>query len=89
MVRLQLHISEQQDKALRAAARRQGTSRAELIRTAIDAWLREPAGDRDSLLNLVGIAGPTGRKDASESIDTVLYGPLATRLPAAAEDDEA
>lgn len=88
MVRLQLHITEQQNKALRAAARRQGTSRAELIRIAIDAWLRQPAGERDSLLDLVGIAGRLGRSDASESVDTLLYGPLVRPLPVAADGDD-
>lgn len=88
MVRLQLHITERQDKALRAAARRQGQSRAELIRVAIDAWLAQEKSGSDPLLSIVGSAGPAGRSDLSERADELLYGGLPEALPGAAEKEE-
>lgn len=88
MVRLQLHITERQDKALRAASRRQGQSRAELIRVAIDAWLSQEQSGRDPLLSIIGAAGPAGRTDLSESVDALLYGQDANALPLAAEREK-
>jgi hypothetical protein len=88
MRRLQLHITERQDKQLRALARRQGQSRAELIRVAIDAWLNQGASSADPILGVIGSAGAAGRSDHSERVDELLYGPRPTPLPAAAETDD-
>lgn len=73
MVRIQLHLSEAQDRRLRAAARARGETRAELIRRAIDAYLAQGSSPGDALLALVAMAGPGGRPDAAEQHDDLLY----------------
>jgi hypothetical protein len=73
MLRIQLHLSEAQDQKLRALARKRGTARAELIRRGIDLLLQEETTDTDSLLELVGAAGPAGRSNVSEEHDALLY----------------
>jgi hypothetical protein len=89
MVRIQLHLNEAQDKALRAAARRRGETRAELIRRAIDVYLAQSGGQAEPLLDLIGAAGPHLRDDISENHDAILYGaPSPGRLPMAAETDD-
>jgi Ribbon-helix-helix protein, copG family len=88
MRRLQLHITEHQDKQLRARARKLGQSRAELIRVAIDAWLNQGSEPVDPLMRIVGCAGRAGRSDLSESVDDILYGPRAAKLPQVAETDD-
>jgi hypothetical protein len=89
MVRIQLHLNEAQDKALRAAARRRGETRAELIRRAIDVYLAQSGSEAEPLLDLIGAAGPHLRDDISEQHDAILYGAgPGSRLPLAAETDE-
>jgi hypothetical protein len=89
MVRIQLHLTEQQARRLKALARRQGRTRAELIRQGIERVLAEPDPTGDPLLELVAAAGPAGRSDLSEAHDDVLYGrELAKPLPRVAEDTE-
>jgi Arc/MetJ-type ribon-helix-helix transcriptional regulator len=73
MLRIQLHLTEQQDRRLRALARRRGSARADLIRQGIDLLLQKEAGQDDPLLALVGAAGPAGRSDVSERHDDILY----------------
>jgi hypothetical protein len=89
MVRIQLHLTEQQARRLQALAKRQGRTRAELIRRGIERVLAEPDPTGDPLLELVGAAGPAGRSDLSEAHDDVLYGrEPAEPLPRVAEDAE-
>jgi hypothetical protein len=88
MVRLQLHLTTEQDRALRAAAKRRGTTRAALIRRGVDVFLAQARGARpDPLLDLVGQAGKLGDRRGSENIDKALYGSAkpALRLPRASE----
>jgi Arc/MetJ-type ribon-helix-helix transcriptional regulator len=73
MMRIQLHLEDRQDRQLRALARRQRASRAELIRRAIDRMLQEEQAPQDPLLSLVGAAGPAGRPDVSERHDEIVY----------------
>lgn len=73
MVRIQLHLTEAQDRRLRALARRRGITRAELIRRGIDLALEEDVRGHDALLDLVGAAGPAVSPDVSERHDDILY----------------
>ncbi|MBI4701023.1 MAG: CopG family transcriptional regulator [Deltaproteobacteria bacterium] len=73
MIRIQLHLSEAQDRQLRRLARRTGSNRAELIRRGVDLLLRTDTSVPDPLLALVGAAGPAGRPDVSERHDELLY----------------
>jgi hypothetical protein len=73
MVRIQLHLTERQDRLLRARARRCGATRADLIRRGIDRLLDEPDGTADPLLELIGAAGKAGRSDSSERHDEIIY----------------
>jgi len=75
MVRIQLHLTEEQDRRLRALAERRRTTRAELIRRGIDRVLQDDERGEDALLDLVGAAGSSPRTDLSERHDEVLYDP--------------
>ena len=70
---MQIHLTEAQDRKLRALARRRGTVRAELIRRGVDLLLQADTAETDSLLDLVGAAGPVGRSDISVHHDDILY----------------
>lgn len=85
VIRIQLHLTEQQDRRLRALALKRGTVRAELIRRGIDLVLEDDAGGTDPLLDLVGAAGPAGRSDVSRDHDAVLYVAEKTRATYARE----
>lgn len=87
MVRIQLHLTEAQDKALRALAKRRHTTRADVIRRGIDLVLAEDEAG-DPLLALIGTA-PQGPFTAlSEDHDALLYGGQgeAPQLPLAADE---
>jgi hypothetical protein len=73
MIRIQLHLTERQDRLLRELARRAGATRADLIRQGIDRLLGEQEGGSDPLLELVGAAGNAGRPDSSDRHDEVVY----------------
>ena len=66
MTRVQILLTEEQDRRLEALARRLGTSKAALVREGVESvLLRRSAGTGDSLLALIGQAGRVGRKDIS------------------------
>ena len=73
VIRIQLHLTDDQDRKLKALARVRGQNRAELIREAIELLFREGGQVQDPLLNLIGAAGPAGRTDVSENHDKLLY----------------
>jgi len=73
MIRIQLHLTERQDRLLRELARRAGSTRADLIRQGIDRLLGEQDGAADPLLELIGAAGRSGRSDSSERHDEIIY----------------
>lgn len=91
MVRIQLHLTERQDRRLKALAKARHLSRAELIRRGIELVLQEESPEADPLLELIGTAGPAGRSDVSERHDDVLYSysdqPLPLPLPMAADKE--
>lgn len=75
MTRVQILLTEEQDRQLEQLARRLGTSKARLVREGVDVVLeRRKARTRDALFDLVGQAGRVGRKDVSVHHDRYLVG---------------
>ena len=73
MTRVQILLSEEQDRRLEALARRLGASKSTLVREGVESVLqRRETANSDPLLELVGQAGPIGRKDVSRRHDAVL-----------------
>ena len=73
MTRLQILLTEEQDRQLEALARRLQSSKAALVREGVEAVLqRRNVGKGDSLLGLIGQAGRVGRKDISRRYDAYL-----------------
>ncbi|MGH9381446.1 MAG: CopG family transcriptional regulator [Thermoanaerobaculia bacterium] len=72
MTRVQILLSEDQDRHLERLAAERGQSKASLVRQALDLLFRtEPAGD-EPLLGLIGQAGRAGRGDVSRVHDRIL-----------------
>lgn len=73
MTRVQILLTEEQDRRLERLARRLRTSKARLVREGVDFVLqhRETRAS-DALLDLVGQAGRVGRKDVSRRHDAYL-----------------
>ncbi len=84
MVRIQLHLTEHQDRRLRALAKKKRVSRADLIRQGVELLLSREAED-DPLLGLIGDLRVPLPPDASERHDAYIYDDGATALPMAAE----
>ena len=73
MTRVQILLSEEQDRRLEALARRLGASKSTLVREGVESVLqRREAGTADALLELVGQAGRAGRRDVSRRHDAYL-----------------
>ena len=73
MTRVQILLSEEQDRRLEALAHRLGASKSALVREGVESVLqRREAGTSDALLELVGQAGRVGRKDVSRRHDAYL-----------------
>lgn len=73
MTRVQILLTEEQDRRLEALARRLRTSKAKLVREGVE-WVLQhrQARTRDALFDLVGQAGRVGRKDISRRHDAYL-----------------
>ncbi len=72
MKRLQIMIEEELDEALGREARKEGTSKAALIRGYVRAYLMPlPPLEEDPLWDLVGFV--KGNPDDSASVDDVVY----------------
>jgi hypothetical protein len=75
MARIQIYLSEDQRRALREAAERQGLSMSELIRRTLDRHLLRRSGGadyhKDAILSFVGL-GTSGYTDTSERHDEAL-----------------
>ena len=73
MTRVQVLLREEQDRRLEKLAKRQGVSKASLVRDGVDLLLRQGAKDDDEpLLKLIGQAGRTRRRDLSVNHDKYL-----------------
>lgn len=73
LVRKQTYISRKQDAALKRIALRQKVTEAEIIRRAIDAYIKPLEAESNPLLELEGI-GAGGSEDGAENHDRYLYG---------------
>jgi hypothetical protein len=76
MQRLQVQLTEEQASHLRQTAESEGTSQAEIVRRALEAYLRRPIRARESAvraraLELIG-AFSSGLSDISENHDRYL-----------------
>jgi hypothetical protein len=73
MTRVQVLLTEEQDRKLEALARSLRRSKARLVREGVDLLLRRkiPSGS-DPLLGLIGQAGKVGRPDISTAHDEYL-----------------
>ena len=85
MMRIQVHLTESQNRKLRALAKSRSVNRAELIRRAIDLLLSQGDSNRDALVDLVGAAGPGPSADVSERHDAYIYPVHHEPAPMAAE----
>ena len=75
MTRVQILLTEEQDRQLESLARRLRMSKASLVREGVDAELhRKAAVTADPLLDLVAQAGVVGRTDVSRRHDAYLLG---------------
>ena len=73
MTRVQILLTEEQDRRLEALARRLAKSKSTLVREGVERVLRESEiKASDSLLDLIGQAGRSGRKDISRRHDAFL-----------------
>jgi predicted transcriptional regulator len=73
MTRVQILLTEEQDRRLEALARRLAKSKSTLVREGVERILNErEAGASDTLLDLLGQAGRVGRKDISRRHDAYL-----------------
>lgn len=75
MTRVQILLTEDQDRQLESLARRLRKSKTSLVRQGVDFVLhRRSRPEADTLLDLIGQAGRVGRKDVSRRHDTYLLG---------------
>jgi len=79
MHRLQVQLTEEQADRLRAAAETEGASQAELVRRALDTYLRRPVQAREATvraraLEVIG-AFSSGLSDVAEQHDRYLVEP--------------
>jgi hypothetical protein len=75
VTRVQILLTEEQDRRLEALARRLAKSKSTLVREGVERVLQErESACSDPLLELIGQAGRIGRKDVSMRHDAVLAG---------------
>ena len=75
MTRVQILLTEEQDRQLEQLARRLGMSKAKLVREGVQSVLQRRRGrTRDALLDLVGQAGRVGGKDVAARPNQYLIG---------------
>ena len=73
LIRKQTYITAAQDDALKHIAGRRSQTEAEIIREALEQYLRAQEGlRRDPLLDIIGVASG-GPKDGSEHHDRDVY----------------
>lgn len=75
MTRVQILLTEEQDRRLEEAARRMGVSKTSLVRWGVDMVLRTATErSNDPISGLAGQAGRAGRRDVSRRHDAYLLG---------------
>ena len=80
MTRLQVLLTEEQDRRLKELAQKRKTSKANLVREGIELVLQQKRdGTPDPLLDLIGQAGRIGQSDVSRRHDEYLAAVERTR----------
>ena len=72
MTRVQILLPEEDDRQLEQLARRQGESKSNVVRRALQHLLRFESTHDESLLGLIGQAGASGRRHAARDHDRLL-----------------
>jgi len=74
MIRVQVHLNEDEDSWLEERARQQGTTKSALIREGIEILKVQDASETEHLLKLIGMADydPDGPTDGSVNHDRYL-----------------
>ena len=73
MTRVQVLLTEEQDRRLEALARKRRVSKGRLVREGIELLFKQgPADDTEPLLRLIGQAGRSGLRDGSIKHDEYL-----------------
>ena len=74
MIRVQVHLNEDEDSWLEERARQLGTTKSALIREGIELLKVQDASETEHLLKLIGMADydPDGPTDGSERHDWYL-----------------
>ena len=81
MKRLQISLEPELDRQLGIHARREGISKAEVVRRSLRKVLGPTPDFRDdTFFDLIGLAGSEGRAlEPGETIDEIVYGRKANR----------
>ena len=79
MTRVQILLSEDQDRRLEAMAAKRRESKGKLVRDALDLLFRTELVEEEALLSLIGQAGRSRRPDASDQQDRTLAGTETAR----------
>jgi Arc/MetJ-type ribon-helix-helix transcriptional regulator len=74
MTRVQILLTEDQDRRIEALAAKRRESKGKLIRRALDLLLRAESAEEEPLLSLIGQAGRSRQADASDRHDQILAG---------------
>jgi hypothetical protein len=71
MTRVQVHISEDEDRWLEQRAQQRGTTKSALIREGIEALREQDAAEIQHMLSIIGMADydPEGPRDGSVNHD--------------------
>lgn len=72
MTRVQILLSEEQDRRLERLAAERGQSKASLVRQALELLFRAEPAEDEPLMGLVGQAGSADRSDVAEAHDRIL-----------------
>lgn len=81
MTRVQILLSEEQDRRLEEIAEARGESKSSLVRQAVEILLRIEPEEGEPLLALVGQAGRSGARQNARHHDRVLAGAARRRAP--------
>jgi hypothetical protein len=72
MTRVQILLSEDEDRRLEELAEARGESKSSLVRRALGLFLQVESDDQEPLLTLVGQAGRAGVRNAARNHDRLL-----------------